>query len=86
MALKVAEKTMPDIILLDIMMPGMDGYEVCARLKANPLTHNIPVIFVSAKGQDIDEARGFEAGAVDYLIKPVSPLTTKARIKTQLCF
>jgi len=84
MALKVAEKTMPDIILLDIMMPGMDGYEVCERLKANPMTQNIPVIFVTAKDQDMDEARGFEVGAVDYVIKPISPVITKARIKTQL--
>lgn len=84
MALKVAEKTMPDIILMDIMMPGMDGYEACARLKANPLTQNIPVIFVTAKNQDMDEARGFEVGAVDYLTKPVSPIITKVRIKTQI--
>lgn len=84
MAIKVAEKTMPDIILMDIMMPGMDGYETCARLKANPLTQNIPVIFVTAKNQDMDEAKGFEVGAVDYITKPVSPIITKVRIKTHI--
>lgn len=84
MALKAAEKTMPDIILLDIIMPDMDGYEVCTRLKANPITHNIPVIFITAKDHEVDEAKGFEVGAVDYVTKPVSPLIVKARIRTQL--
>lgn len=83
-ALKVAEKTAPDIILLDIIMPEMDGYAVCKKLKENPLTGNIPVIFVTAKNQEIDEVKGYEAGAVDYLNKPVSPAIAKARIKIQL--
>jgi len=84
MALKVAEKTMPDIILLDIMMPEMDGYEVCFLLKKNPLTHRIPVIFITAKDQEIDEVKGFEVGAADYINKPIRPMVTKARIRTHL--
>jgi len=84
MALKATEKTMPDIILLDIMMPDMNGYEVCTKLKANPVTHNIPVIFVTTKDHELDEAKGFEVGAVDYVTKPVSPLIVKARVRTQL--
>jgi len=75
---------MPDFVLLDIMMPGMDGYEVCERLKEDPKTKNIPVIFVTAKDQEFDEAKGFEVGAVDYINKPVSPVIVKARVKTQL--
>jgi len=84
MALKIAQKMKPDLILLDIMMPGMDGYEVCERLKANLETQKIPVIFVTAKNQIVDEARGFEVGAVDYITKPVSPPIVLARVKTQL--
>ncbi|OIP47469.1 MAG: two-component system response regulator [Fibrobacteres bacterium CG2_30_45_31] len=84
MALKVAEKTVPDIILLDIMMPDMDGYEVCEKLKANPITQNIPVIFVTAKDQTVDEIKGFEVGAVDYVTKPISPSIVKARLSTHL--
>lgn len=83
-ALKVAEKTLPDLILLDIMMPEMDGYQVCDLLKKNPLTQHIPVIFVTAKDQEMDEVKGFEVGAVDYINKPVSPTITKARIKTHI--
>ena len=83
-ALKVAQKTLPDIILLDIMMPEMDGYEVCTALKKNPVTKSIPVIFVTAKDQAVDEVSGFETGAVDYINKPINPAITKARIKTQI--
>lgn len=83
-ALKVAEKMRPDIILLDIMMPDLDGYEVCKRLKANPVTHSIPVIFVTSKDHEMDEVKGFAVGAVDYVTKPISPMTVKARLKTQL--
>lgn len=83
-ALKVAEKTIPDLILLDIMMPEMDGYEVCRLLKNNPFTSNIPVIFVTTRDQEIDEVKGFEAGAVDYINKPVNPTITKSRIKTHI--
>ena len=74
----------PDIILLDIMMPDMDGYEVCRRLKANADTEKIPVIFVTARGEISDEARGFQVGAVDYITKPISPPIVRARIQTHL--
>ena len=74
----------PDLILLDIMMPEMDGYEVCRRLKANEKTKDIPIIFVTAKNQDTDETQGLELGAVDYITKPISPAIVKARVKTQL--
>ena len=74
----------PDIVLLDIMMPEMDGYEVCRRLKADALTKNIPVIFVTAKGEVSDETMGFEVGAVDYITKPISPPVVQARVKTHL--
>lgn len=84
MALKIAEKTTPDIILLDIMMPEMDGYEVCKRLKSNPITKAIPVIFISAKGDAINEARGLEIGAVDYITKPISASIVLSRVKTHL--
>ncbi len=84
MALKIAQKLKPDLILLDIMMPGMDGYEVCTKLKSNIETQKIPVIFVTAKDQTVDETRGFEVGAVDYITKPVSPPIVLARVKTHL--
>jgi len=84
LALKIAETQSPDLILLDIMMPEMDGYEVCERLKQNPATANIPVIFLTAKDQDTDEARGFELGAADYIQKPVNALILKSRAKTHI--
>lgn len=74
----------PDLILLDIMMPGMSGYEVCRRLKANARTAAIPVIFVTAKTRIIDETRGFEYGAVDYITKPIEPPIVSARVRTHL--
>ena len=74
----------PDLILLDVMMPGMDGYEVCRRLKANPATREIPVIFLTAKIDSLDEEKGFEVGAVDYIHKPFSGPIVLARVKTQL--
>ena len=77
-----AEK--PDLILLDVMMPDMDGYEVCRRLKADPKTRDIPVIFLTAKTDSIDEEKGFEVGAVDYIHKPFSGPIVLARVKTQL--
>ena len=79
-----ASETPPDLILLDIMMPEMDGYEVCRRLKADYTTRKIPVIFVTAKGEIEDETKGFELGAVDYITKPVSPPIVQARVRTQL--
>jgi adenylate cyclase len=74
----------PDLILLDVMMPGMDGYEVCRRLKANPETADIPIIFLTAKTDSVDEEKGFEVGAVDYIHKPFSAPIVLARVKTQL--
>lgn len=76
--------SVPDLIMLDIMMPGMDGYEVCRILKSDPKTHNIPVIFLTAKVEMLDEQKGFELGAVDYITKPISPPIMLARIKTHL--
>ena len=74
----------PDLILLDVMMPEMDGYEVCRRLKANPMTREIPVIFLTAQTESEDETRGFQVGAVDYVHKPFSPAVVKARVHTHL--
>lgn len=76
--------TPPDLILLDIMMPEVDGYEVCRVLKNNELTKNIPIIFVTAKNQTIDESMGFKLGAVDYITKPISPSIVLARVETHL--
>ncbi len=74
----------PDLILLDVLMPGLDGYEVCGALKENPRTHDIPVIFISVLDADYDETRGFKLGAVDYITKPFSPAIIQARIRTHL--
>jgi putative two-component system response regulator len=74
----------PALVLLDIMMPGMDGYEVCRRLKADPLTESIPIIFLTARSEAEDETRGLSMGAVDYIVKPISPPVVMARIRTQL--
>jgi putative two-component system response regulator len=84
-ALKVAEiEPIPDLILMDVMMPEMDGYTSCERLKANPLTRSIPVIFVTSRDETEDETRGFKAGAVDYLRKPIVPEIVKSRVRAQL--
>jgi signal transduction histidine kinase len=83
-ALDLVAATPPDLILLDIMMAGLDGYEVCERLKADPLSCDIPVIFLTAKIESEDEIRGFEMGAVDYITKPISPSKLLARVKTHL--
>ncbi len=84
-ALKIARSLpTPDLILLDIMMPDMDGYEVCRQLKADPHTLDIPVIFLTAKTQLADEQLGFSLGAVDYIAKPISPPIAMARIATHL--
>ena len=74
----------PALILLDIMMPEMDGYEVCTRLKADPATSDIPIIFLTAKTDAEDEIHGFKAGAVDYIHKPFSPPVIEARVHTQM--
>lgn len=84
-ALEIAgSENRPDLILLDIMMPGMDGYEVCKRLKDNIKTKNIPVLFVTAMGEVNDETLGLSLGAVDYITKPISPPIVQARIQTQM--
>ena len=83
-ALEDIEDEKPDLILLDIMMPGMDGYKVCKILKSNPKTANIPVIFLTAMSEVQDEARGLALGAVDYVAKPFSPDLVKARVKNQI--
>lgn len=80
----LANGTLPDLILLDIMMPGMDGYEVIRQLKANPITRDIPVLFLTAKSEDEDERIGLELGAVDYLTKPVSHAILQVRVKMHL--
>src|SRR6218665_1734265 len=74
----------PDLILLDIMMPDIDGYEVCRRLKAEPRTRDIPVIFLTARSEVEDETRGLELGAADYITKPISPPIVLARVHTHL--
>ncbi|RVU33585.1 response regulator [Rheinheimera riviphila] len=83
-ALQLIAQEQPDLVLLDVMMPGLTGFDVCTRLKADATTKAIPVIFVTALKDEIDEARGFAVGAVDYITKPISPAVVKARVKTHL--
>ena len=83
-ALVLCETREPDLVLLDVMMPGMDGHEVCRRLKANAVTSGIPVIFVTAHNDEAAETRGLELGAVDFISKPINPMIVRARVKTQL--
>jgi len=80
----VLDEPMPDLILLDVMMPGMGGFEVCRRLKASARTAHIPVIFLTSRAEIEDEQAGFDAGAVDYIIKPISPPIVLARVRTHL--
>lgn len=81
---RATDEPPPDLILLDILMPGMDGYEVCRRLKEDPSTRSIPVIFLTVKSEVANEVRGFELGAVDYIAKPMSPPIVRARVKSHL--
>jgi two-component system, OmpR family, alkaline phosphatase synthesis response regulator PhoP len=83
-ALTKAKQEMPDVVLLDLMLPGVDGLEVCRRLKSNPLTAQIPIVMVTAKGEDADIVTGLELGADDYIIKPFSPRVLLARIRAVL--
>jgi putative two-component system response regulator len=79
-----ATEPAPDIVLLDVMMPGMDGYEVCCRLKENHATRDIPVIFITALTDEDDEARGLSLGAVDYITKPFHPALVRMRVRNQM--
>ena len=83
-ALAIAQKAQPNLILLDIMMPGIDGFEVCRRLKENSETRKIPVIFLSALDETGDKVRGLQLGAVDYVAKPFQPEEVIARVNTHL--
>ncbi|MBI4861411.1 MAG: response regulator [Candidatus Riflebacteria bacterium] len=83
-ALDICAHELPDLILLDVMMPGMDGYEVCTRLKADESSRSVPIIFVTAKDQTGDETRGLDLGAIDYIIKPVRPAIVRARVRNHL--
>src|SRR6516165_1340759 len=74
----------PDLILLDVMMPEMDGYEVCSRLKADQTTREIPIIFLTSQTSADDETHGFEVGAVDYVHKPFSPAVVRARVRSHI--
>ena len=83
-ALEIAATAQPDLILLDVMMPGIDGFEVCRRLKADPVTHHIPVIFLTSKTEIEDEETAFEVGAADFIHKPISPPIVLLRVKNHL--
>ena len=83
-AVEIATDNQPDIILLDVVMPDMDGYEVCARLKANHQTQDIPVIFITAMNQEEEESKGLNAGGIDYITKPIRPSIVKARVRNHL--
>lgn len=83
-ALKIARRIHPDLVLLDVMMPGMDGFETCRQLKANASTARIPVIFMSARTGTDDVVAGFDLGAVDYIAKPLRMAEVSARVRTQL--
>jgi diguanylate cyclase (GGDEF)-like protein len=83
-ALRVAATKQPDLVLLDVVMPGMDGHEVCRRLKADPATRDIPVIFVTGHSDEAAETQGLALGAVDFISKPINPAIVRARVKTHL--
>lgn len=83
-ALKQVENDQPDLLVLDLMLPGMDGLEVCRKLRSNPKFQQIPIIMLTAKGEEIDKVLGLEFGADDYMTKPFSPRELLARIKARL--
>ncbi|MEP0339411.1 MAG: diguanylate cyclase [Alphaproteobacteria bacterium] len=83
-AIALAEADLPDLILLDVSMPGMDGYEVCRRLKSDIRTRDIPIVFVTGRTEDNDQEKGLSLGAIDYILKPYSPLIVLARIRNHL--
>jgi PleD family two-component response regulator len=83
-AITVCQTQLPDLILLDVVMDDVDGHEVCRRLKADPVTQGIPIIFITAQQRDSDEALGLELGAVDFISKPINPIIVRARVRTHL--
>ncbi len=83
-ALQAALREIPDLILLDVRMPRMTGYEACEHIRANPRIRHIPVVFLSAKGQEAEVQTGLEAGAVEYILKPFSPDELTAKVKSIL--
>jgi diguanylate cyclase (GGDEF)-like protein len=83
-AIEICERKPPDLVLLDVQMPGMDGYETCRRLKANPATREIPVVFVTARDTMEDQVKGLDAGAVDFITKPVHAPIVRARTRTHI--
>ncbi|MEO8646933.1 diguanylate cyclase [Pseudomonas sp.] len=83
-AISVCQTQLPDLILLDVVMEGMDGHEVCRRLKADPATQGIPIIFITAQQQESDEVLGLELGAVDFITKPINTTIVRARVRTHL--
>lgn len=83
-ALSVCQSQLPDLILLDVIMEGLDGHEVCRRLKADPATADIPIIFVTAQQHEADEEAGLALGAVDFISKPINPVIVRARVRTHL--
>ena len=83
-ALQIATSKAPDLVLLDVVMPGMDGYEVCAKLKADPFTAHIPVMFVTGNRDEESEAKGLDVGAVDFISKPVNVRIVRARARTHI--
>ena len=83
-AIDMCRSQLPDLVLLDVVMDDINGHEVCRRLKADPLTADIPIIFITAKGEEDDEAFGLELGAVDFISKPINPVIVRARVKTHL--
>ena len=84
LALKSVRSTLPDLVLLDVKMPGMDGYEVCRRLKADKMTRDVPVIFISAMAEVADKIKGFGVGGVDYITKPFQHEEVLARVETHV--
>lgn len=80
-AIEVARNEQPDLILLDVMMPALDGYEACRRLKADPETASIPIVMLSAKSQKAEQAAGFDVGALDYITKPFTPKDLVAAVE-----
>jgi len=82
--LRKAMKEKPDLVVLDVMLPGIDGFEICHRLRADPQTAHLPILMLSGKAQEIDKATGLKVGADDYITKPATPSETASRVRTLL--